>query len=118
MQVVAFTARRQCPVDSMQRSSAWVLALVVFTTLAAFAGTAPAFAQIDRATLSGTVKDAQGGVVPGVTVTVTSTATQQQRSTVSDGSGFYTFPNLMPGRYDVSAELQGFKKATRAGVQL
>ena len=45
-------------------------------------------------------------------------ATQQPRTTVTDASGFYTFPNLQPGRYDVSAELQGFKKATRAGVQL
>jgi hypothetical protein len=89
----------------------WALALTI-------GAAAPAYAQVDRATISGTVKDAQGGVVPGVTVTVTSTSTQQQRTTVTDGSGFYTFPNLLPGRYDVSAELQGFKKNNRAGVQL
>ena len=53
-----------------------------------------AFAQFDRGTISGTIKDAQGGVVPGVTVTATATQTQQTRSTVTDGSGFYTFPNL------------------------
>ena len=82
------------------------------------AGAAPVYAQFDRGTISGTIKDASGGVVPGVTVTVTSTSTQQARTTVSDGSGFYTFPNLQPGRYDVSAELQGFKKNNRAGVQL
>ena len=46
------------------------------------------------------------------------TETQQTRTTVTDGSGFYTFPNLQPGRYDVSAELQGFKKETRTGVQV
>ncbi len=51
-----------------------------------------AFAQLDRGTISGTVKDAQGGVVPGVTVTATSTQTQQTRTTVTDGSGFYTLP--------------------------
>ena len=77
-----------------------------------------AFAQFDRGTVSGTIKDAQGGVVPGVTVTATSTQTQQTRSTVTDGSGFYTFPNLQPGRYDISAELQGFKKENRTGVQV
>ncbi|MGB2714586.1 MAG: carboxypeptidase-like regulatory domain-containing protein [Vicinamibacterales bacterium] len=93
------------------RLSAWTVALMVVAA-------APAFAQIDRATISGTVKDASGGVVPGVTVTVTNTATQQPRSTVTDGTGFYTFPNLQPGRYDVSAELQGFKKNNRTGVQL
>jgi hypothetical protein len=95
----------------LRRLGAWTVALMVVS-----AGSA--FAQFDRATISGTVKDAQGGVVPGVTVTVTNTATQQQRTTVTDGSGFYTFPNLLPGRYDISAELQGFKKASRTGVQL
>ncbi len=77
-----------------------------------------AFAQFDRGTISGTIKDPQGAVVPGVTVTITSTQTQQARTTVSDGSGFYTFPNLQPGRYDIAAELQGFKKVNRQGVQL
>ena len=69
-----------------------------------------AFAQLDRGTVSGTIKDAQGGVVPGVTVTATARRRSRPRSTVTDGSGFYTFPNLQPGRYDISAELQGFKK--------
>ena len=81
-------------------------------------GATPASAQFDRGTISGTIKDAQGGVVPGATVTATSTATQQTRTTVTDGSGFYTFPNLQSGRYDVSAELQGFKRVNRQGVQL
>ena len=90
-------------------ASALLLLIVCATT---------AFAQFDRGTISGTIKDPQGGVVPGVTVTATSTATQQARTTVTDGSGFYTFPNLQPGRYDLSAELQGFKKISRTGVQL
>ncbi len=81
-------------------------------------GASSAYAQFDRGTISGTVKDAQGGVVPGVTVTATSTQTTQTRTAVTDGSGFYTFPNLQPSQYDVSAELQGFKKASRTGVQV
>jgi hypothetical protein len=89
--------------------SIWALALLVL-------GATSAYAQFDRGTISGTIKDAQGGVVPGVTVTITNTATQQTRTAVTDGSGFYTFPNLTAGRYDVSAELQGFKKASRTGV--
>ncbi|MGH9309436.1 MAG: carboxypeptidase regulatory-like domain-containing protein, partial [Vicinamibacterales bacterium] len=93
------------------RSGMWAILLLVL-------GASSAYAQSDRGTISGTIKDAQGGVVPGVTVTVTSTQTQQTRTTVTDGSGFYTFPTLVPGRYDVSAELQGFKKASRTGVQL
>ena len=77
-----------------------------------------AYAQFDRGTISGTIKDPQGGVVPGVTVSATSTQTQQTRSTVTDGSGYYTFPNLQAGRYDISAELQGFKKVSRTAIQL
>jgi hypothetical protein len=78
----------------------------------------PAAAQFDRGQISGTVKDAQGGVVPGVTVSATHLETQQARTTVTDSGGFFTFPNLPPGKYDVSAELQGFKKALRQNVTL
>lgn len=78
----------------------------------------PARAQFDRGNISGTIKDQQGGVMPGVTVTAVNTQTQQRTATVTDGTGFYTFPNLLPGRYDILAELQGFKKTTRAAVPL
>ena len=91
---------------------------VVWTVALLAASATSAFAQLDRGTISGTIKDSQGGVVPGVTVNATITQTQQTRTTVTDGSGFYTFPNLQPGRYDISAELQGFKKETRTGVQV
>src|SRR5437762_11903535 len=70
----------------------------------------PAAAQFDRGQISGRVKDAQGGVVPGATVTATNNQTQIASTTVSDGTGFYTFPNLPAGRYTVATELQGFKK--------
>src|SRR3954464_11423141 len=78
----------------------------------------PAAAQFDRGQISGTVKDAQGGVVPGVTVSVTNNDTQQTRTTVTDSSGYFTIPNLPNGKYELSAELQGFKKALRQNVTL
>ncbi len=81
-------------------------------------GAAPAFAQFDRGQISGVIKDQTGGVMPGVTVTATQVATQTAHTTVTDASGFYTFPNLSAGRYNISAELQGFKKAVKEGVQL
>src|SRR5687767_9020973 len=77
-----------------------------------------AAAQFDRSQVSGRVKDAQGGVVPGATVVVTSQQTQQSWTAVTDQTGFYTFANLAPGRYNISTELQGFKKALRPDVQL
>ncbi len=78
----------------------------------------PAYAQLDRGAISGTVKDAQGAVVPGATITALSKQTGEARATVTNATGFYTLPNLPPGRYDVTAELEGFKKATHADVQL
>src|SRR5512137_782731 len=79
---------------------------------------APAAAQFDRGTISGVVKDQTGGVVPGATVTARSLQTQELTTAVTDASGYYTMTTLRPGRYDVSAELQGFKTASRTGVQL
>src|SRR5215207_7262529 len=85
----------------------WVLTCALGILLIA----PPAFAQFDRGQISGVVKDDTGGVVPGATVTATQVDTQAPRTAVTDGSGFYTFANLPPGRYTISAELQGFKKA-------
>ena len=78
----------------------------------------PAFAQFERSRVAGTVKDQQGGVMPGVTVTATNQATNQAEVTVTDEAGFYILNQLQPGQYTVSAELQGFKKSSRTGVQL
>ena len=60
------------------------------------AGT-PAFAQFERSAISGTIRDQQGGVMPGVTVTATNVATGVVETTVTDDSGFYTFSTLLPG---------------------
>jgi hypothetical protein len=89
-------------------------ALFLFVALAA----TPAFAQSDRGQITGFVKDQSGGVIPGATVTATNTQTQQQRISVTDPTGYYVLPALPPGVYDVSIELDGFKKWTRTGVIL
>jgi hypothetical protein len=80
--------------------------------------TTGAFAQFERSQISGVIKDDQGGVIPGVTVTAINKQTGAQTTSVTDGSGFYTAANLLPGRYDVTAELQGFKKVTSSNIQL
>jgi Carboxypeptidase regulatory-like domain len=105
----------RCVVEHRRRASchnvAWALALLLVSAT-------QAFAQFDRGTISGTIKDEQGGVMPGVTVTAVNQQTQRSQNTVSDDSGFYTFPNLLPGQYDIVAELQGFKKASRTNITL
>jgi hypothetical protein len=63
------------------------------------------------AIVAGSVKDAQGGVLPGVTVTVRNADSGITRTTVTDVTGDFRVAGLVPGRYDVTAELGGF--ATR-----
>jgi hypothetical protein len=77
---------------------------------------AAAFAQ---ASISGTVKDASGAVLPGVTVEAASPALiEKVRSVVSGGSGQYTIENLRPGAYSVTFTLPGFTTVKREGIEL
>jgi hypothetical protein len=75
----------------------------------------PAFAQLGQtATLTGTITDTTGAILPGVTVTVASEALiGGTRSSVTDASGAYRFPALPPGVYTVTAELSSFKKVSQ-----
>ncbi len=75
-----------------------------------------AFAQVDRATLTGTVKDTAGAVVPGATVTVTNLATSVADTQQTTPTGTYLMVNLIPGRYRVDVELSGFKKSSETVV--
>jgi len=72
-----------------------------------------ALAQVDRATLSGVVKDTGGGVVPGATVVVTNLATNVSAQEVTTATGSYQVVNLIPGRYRIDVELTGFKKSSQ-----
>jgi hypothetical protein len=74
---------------------------------------------IQTGTLRGTVRDQQGAVVPGVTVVVTSSALQGQRSVTTTEAGTFTLQALPPGDYQVRYDKQGFEPATRSiGVPL
>jgi hypothetical protein len=88
--------------------------LLVAAALIALAWPSNAFAQVDRATVSGTVKDSGGAVLPGVTVTVTNLATNVPSTQQTTGTGSYLVVNLIPGRYQIDFELSGFKKVSQA----
>jgi hypothetical protein len=95
---------------------AWlVISLLALTGLVM---AAPAAAQAVRGTLLGTITDTSGAAVPGATVTITDQGTNIVTSSVTNESGFYTFPNLKDGVYRVEAELSGFKKVVRENVQV
>jgi hypothetical protein len=76
----------------------------------------PADAQAVSGTILGIVKDSSGGTVPGATVTIVNTGTGFSRTVVTDALGEYTAPLVPTGTYAVSAELTGFKKATKTNV--
>jgi hypothetical protein len=67
------------------------------------------FSQTTNATLGGTVSDASGALIPGVSVTATNTATGIVTTVVSNEAGAYQFASLQTGTYKVSAELPGFQ---------
>jgi hypothetical protein len=70
------------------------------------------------AQMNGTVRDASGGVLPGVDVTVTQTDTNFSRSTVTDENGNYVLSNLPVGPYRLQASLAGFRTFQRTGIVL
>src|SRR5437667_5470636 len=77
-----------------------------------------AFAQTPTGTILGTVKDAQGGVIPGATVTATNLGTQFSRSAATDEAGEYALRLLPVGNYMVVVTLPGFKNFTQTGIVL
>src|ERR1700730_12363601 len=78
--------------------------------------TAAAYSQAVNATLLGTVTDVTGAVMANAKVTATETTTGISRTTQTNESGNYTFPDIAPGTYSVSIEQTGLKKDTRNGV--
>ncbi len=92
-----------------------IVPLVLVVSLSAAARVA---AQGGDGSLRGTVKDAQGGALPGVTITATSPAMLTPSVTVSDSAGNYRLINLPPGVFKITAELSGFSIFRRDDILL
>ncbi|MBW8862750.1 MAG: carboxypeptidase regulatory-like domain-containing protein, partial [Acidobacteria bacterium] len=86
--------------------------------LAGLCCAASAFAQGQSTNLVGVVTDAQGGVLPGVTVTATSPALIGSRTSVTEVNGTYRFPSLPEGTYQLAFELSGFQTYKRTNIVL
>src|SRR5438132_3057996 len=87
-----------------------LLCLSVLTGMAA--------AQVTTGSISGTVKDSGGAVLPGVSIKLTNTDTSASRTVSADGLGRYNALQLPLGGYEIAAELPGFQTAVRRGVTL
>src|SRR5262245_58872218 len=79
----------------------------------------PAFGQAGFfATVTGTVSDGTGALIPGVTVKATALDTGVVTNAVTNESGAYNFSNLLPGKYTLSATLPGFQTKNLTDIQL
>src|SRR6185503_15006464 len=103
--------RGRANMRGQQRTFVAVIALVLLTAI-------PALSQVARGTIVGSVSDASGAVIPGVTVTITHTGTNQSRQTVTNEQGNYETSLLSIGQYRVTAELPGFKTENRQNITL
>jgi hypothetical protein len=90
---------------------AWILGFCVMVSL-------PLHAQVAGATLSGTVMDQSGGVVPQAAISIKNIATGITRSSTTSAAGFYSAPNLLPGTYEIRAAAQGFSTEVQTGIKL
>jgi len=72
----------------------------------------PAMAQTTNGVIAGIISDAQGGVLPGVTVTARNVDTGATRNITTEADGRFRLAGLVPGRYELKAELQGFGTVT------
>jgi len=99
----------------MNRWTTGLSALLVTLSISA-----PVFAQGGGASSTGTIQgrttDAQGAVLPGVTVTATSPSALGAQTTVTSEAGNYRFPALPPGQYELNFELAGFNTLKRSGI--
>jgi Carboxypeptidase regulatory-like domain/TonB dependent receptor len=70
----------------------------------------------ENATITGTVSDPTGAVIPNVAITLTNVATGQERSSTSNSNGIYTFNNVGVGRFNLEATAAGFEKFSTTNI--
>src|SRR5918993_1838185 len=95
-----------------------VYRVVAQMCLALLLSALPALAQNISGRIDGHVTDSSGAVLPGATVTVLNEGTGLTRNLVTDESGLFTATNLPVGIYSVTAELQGFRRQQKTGINL
>ena len=76
------------------------------------------YPQVAGATLSGTVTDQSGAVIPTAQFSIKNVSTAVTRNITSDTAGFYTAPNLLPGNYEITVSASGFATQLRTGITL
>src|SRR4051812_31477407 len=102
----------------MTRRSSRVWSIAVLVLGWAMIGGATLRAQVGHATLTATIVDAQGGALPGASITVTEQATGASRTITTDKDGVFRVSALPPGRYTLEIAMEGFSPLTVTDVPL
>ena len=102
----------------MKRWFIGLLSAALVTAVTASGAFAQGGSASSTGTIQGRVTDAQGAVLPGVTVSATSPSALGAQTAVSSETGNYRFPALPPGTWTVTYELAGFSTVRREGIQL
>jgi carboxypeptidase family protein/TonB-dependent receptor-like protein len=97
-----------------QSSHRWLVGVLALSIISLTAP--PVIGQILYGSIVGIVKDSQGAVIPGATVTVVNKETNLTRETTTNTEGIYTLNNVLPGQYDVKISLSGFRESVRSNV--
>ena len=93
-------------------------AVIIAIGLMALVPIQSAYSQAARGSISGEVHDPSGSVIPNVQVKVVESRTNQESLGTTDKEGFYTILNLLPGSYNLTVEVSGFKRFIQEGIQL
>ena len=100
---------RETTLTTFSKTAAFVLFLLAAGML---------LGQSQNSSINGTVTDATGAVVPGVELTLTNVQQQSVAKATSTSDGRYTFPNLVPGEYELKATAKGFKPVLQHGLSI
>ncbi|MBI4463721.1 MAG: carboxypeptidase regulatory-like domain-containing protein, partial [Acidobacteria bacterium] len=95
-----------------------VIRAISFLCGAVLLGVSLLWGQVTTGSILGRVQDQTGAVVPGVSVTARNLETGLTRTVVTNERGRYQILSLPPGNYEVEAEMAGFQKAIRRGIEL
>ena len=91
---------------------------VLAVVIVAIHAPARVYAQVTGGTISGTVTDSTGKVLPNVHISITNLATEVSREVTTNEEGFYSAPNLLPGTYEMKFSASGFKTEAQRGITL
>ena len=95
-----------------------LLCVAAFTATLLHIAAGNMHAQVTGGTISGTLTDSSGKVIPNVHITITNIETSVSREVKTNDEGFYSAPNLLPGTYAVKFSAQGFKTEVNKGITL